>query len=186
VKFFIFGFVTIFAASGAVFAQETASLNEEILPPLLTMSKAEQTQLAAETDFKRRTLLCLQLADSRLQRAEQATTSADFQAALDELGSYQAILDHSLNFMQRNNNDSSRVRDNFKRMEISLRAHTTRLETIRRTTPFEYAGHLKKIMTFTRNARARALSSLFSDTVLSGEASEASESENTVATEKKP
>ena len=132
-------------------------------------------------------MLCLQLADARLQRAEAAANGENFQDALVELGGYQAVVDHGLRFLQSNNNDSRRVRDNFRRLEIALRAHVPRIEMIRRTTPFEYAVHLKTIMNFTRDARSRALDSFFSDTVYAGNTQPASAAEtNPLTVEKKP
>ncbi len=185
--FFVLTFALVWTSS-ATFAQEenTNLTNEPAPPPLVALSGEEKSQLSAETDFKRRTQLALQLADARLQRAEQFTVGDDYQGALSELGIYQAIINDNLKFLQRNNDDSRRIRDNFKRMEITLRTHASRLETIRRATPFEFASHLKSIMTFARDARTRALNSFFSDTVLEGETAGVQLINSTSNSEKKP
>ncbi|MEP6925844.1 MAG: hypothetical protein ABI954_15360 [Pyrinomonadaceae bacterium] len=144
---------------------------EEVPPPLITLSKDEADQLKIQTNVKQRTLLCLQLADSRLQQAETLTNKADFQDALAALGGYQAVIDNGLNYIKNLKDDSSKVRDNVKRLEIALRQHAPRLEIIRRSTPFEYALRLKIILKFAREARSRALNLFFSDTVVAGETS---------------
>ena len=157
-------------AAGSSAAQEQQNTNEQIEdvpPPLITLSQSEASQLKAENDLKQRTILCLQLAGSRLQQAETLTNNADYQDALNQLGGYQAVIDDGLNYFKSLKDDSKRVRDNVKRLEIALREHAPRLETIRRSTPFEYAQRLKSILNFTRNARSRALSLFFSDTVVS-------------------
>jgi hypothetical protein len=158
--------VWLCAASATSFAQETQNEQEIAAPPVVAMSKEEHTQLSAETDLKRRVQLCLQLADARLQRAEQSAAGENFQEALLELGGYRAVIESGLKFLKRNNNDSGRIRDNFRKLEMALRTHTPRLETIRRSTPYEYAYHMKSIMNFARDARTNALDSFFSDSVL--------------------
>ena len=189
-KYFLVSAFAVVCTAGAAFGQETAASqqpeeDESTPPPVISLSSGEQSQLRAENDLKRRTMLCLQLADARLQRAEAAANGENFQDALVELGGYQAVVDHGLRFLQSNNDDSRRVRDNFRRMEIALRAYVPRIEMIRRTTPFEYAIHLKTIMNFTRDARSRALDSFFSDTVYAGNNQPGAET-NPLTTEKKP
>jgi hypothetical protein len=170
----LFSLVAVFCLTGFVFGQEVQTVDNQgsddiAPPPVFTMSGAEKSQLTNESDLKRRTQLCLMLADSRLRSAEAATDREDFQAALLDLGSYQAIIENHIKFLERGNYRDGKVRDNFRRMDITLRSYTPRIETIRRTTPFEFAVHLKSILNFTRDARARALDSFFSDSILSTE-----------------
>ena len=170
----LFSLVAVFCLTGFVFGQDAQpndyqDANDTAPPPVFTMSGAEKSQLTNESDLKRRTQLCLMLADARLRSAEAATDREDFQAALLDLGSYQAIIENHIKFLERGNYSDGKVRDNFRRMDITLRSYTPRIETIRRTTPFEFAVHLKSILNFTRDARARALDSFFSDTILSSE-----------------
>lgn len=159
----------LLCAAGSTAGQEqqnTSEQIEDVPPPLITLSQSEASQLKAENDLKQRTILCLQLAGNRLQQAETLTNNADYQDALNALGGYQAVIDDGLNYFKSLKDDSKRVRDNVKRLEIALREHAPRLETIRRSTPFEYSQRLKSILNFARNARSRALSLFFSDTVL--------------------
>ncbi|MDQ4123168.1 MAG: hypothetical protein M3209_17160 [Acidobacteriota bacterium] len=171
----LFSMVAVFCLTGLVFGQQESQQpdyedpNETAPPPVIAMSGAEKLQLNSETDIKRRTQLCLTLADARLRSAEAATEREDYQTALADLGSYQAIIDNHIKFLERGNYSGGKVRDNFRRMDITLRSYTPRIEMIRRTTPFEFAVHLKTILNFTRDARARALDSFFDDSILSTE-----------------
>lgn len=171
----LFSVVAVFCLTGFVFGQQDSQKsdyddpNETAPPPVFTMSGVEKTQLNGETDLKRRTQLCLTLADARLRSAEAATEREEYQAALTELGSYQAIIDNHIKFLESGNFSEGKLRDNFRRMDITLRSYTPRIEMIRRTTPFEFAVHLKNILNFTRDARARALDSFFDDSILSTE-----------------
>lgn len=168
----LFSLTAFFCLTSLVFAQESQQLeyqddNEIAPPPVFSLSSEERSQLNGESDIKRRTQLCLLLADSRLKRAEDATVREDYQTALAALGSYQAVIKNHLDFLQQNNyNSGGKVRENFRRIDITLRSYAPRIETIRRTTPFEFAVHLKSILNFTRDARTRALDSFFSDTIL--------------------
>lgn len=169
-------FCAVFCLTGFVFGQqqetqavEFEDANETAPPPVYTMSGAEKSQLSNESDLKRRTQLCLTLADARLRSAEAATDREDYQTALIDLGSYQAIIDNHIKFLGAGGYSDGKVRDNFRRMDITLRTYTPRIEAIRRSTPFEFAVHLKGILNFTRDARARALDSFFSDSILSSE-----------------
>lgn len=168
----LFSLTAFFCLTGFAFAQESQPLqfqddNEIAPPPVFSLTSEEKSQLNNESDIKRRTQLCLLLADSRLKRAEDATVREDYGTALTALGSYQAVLENHLSFLQRNNHNSAgKVRENFRRIDLTLRSYAPRIETIRRTTPFEFAVHLKSILNFTRDARTRALDSFFSDTIL--------------------
>ncbi|HVF49604.1 MAG TPA: hypothetical protein VNA19_05935, partial [Pyrinomonadaceae bacterium] len=60
----------------------------------------------------------------------------------------------------------NKIRDLFKRLEMALRKHGPRLETIRRTTPSEESSNVRAVYEFTRRARSEALNSFYGDTVL--------------------
>lgn len=176
-SYVIFGLFTVFCTAGAVFGQDGSTHDngdgdgrlemvqiEEIAPPTFVLSKNEGEQLRAKVDAKDRTLLCLQLANSRLQRAEQLTDSSDFFSAMLELANYQAVVTNGIKFLK--TSDSKKVRENMKRLELALRGHVPRIEAIRRSTPFEYAVHVKTILNFSRDTRSQALETFFSDTVV--------------------
>lgn len=162
--------IALFCTAGAGLGQEQNAsenqyLTEEIPPPLISLSKTEAEQLQAETDFKKRTQLCLALADARLQRAENLTNDADFHNALTEIGAYQAIIANGIKFLQ-SAGENKKMRDNIRRLEMSLRSHVPRIEFIRRSTPSEYAVHIKGVLNFARDTRSRALEAFFDDTVI--------------------
>jgi hypothetical protein len=184
-----FGQATNDYGSGPGNKTEDATI-EDVPPPLISLSKTEAEQLQMETDFKKRTQLCLALADTRLQKAEKLTNDADFHNALTELGAYQAIIANGIKFLQAGG-ENKKVRDNIRRLEMNLRIHVPRIEFIRRSTPSEYAVHIKGVLNFARDTRSRALEAFFDDTVLSENSggikqSSAASSSNGLSFEKKP
>lgn len=161
--------VMLCAASVGYGQEQNAAENlqiEDVPPPLVSLTKTEAQQLQAETDFKKRTQLCLILADSRLQRAETLTESADFHNALIELGAYRAIVANGIKFLQGSGSETKKMRDNMKRLEMTLRTHVPRIEGIRRLAPSEYAVHVKSVLNFARDTRSLALETFFDDTVI--------------------
>lgn len=186
---FVFSLIIVLCFVVVDFGQEPqgapSDFDENVLPPLVALSKVEVEQLKTENDLKERTILCLQIANNRLQQAETLTTHADFQNALSELGGYQAAIDNSLSYLKNLKNDNKKVRDNVKRLEIALRGHAPRLETIRRSTPFQYALRLKPILNFAREARSRALNLFFSDSVVPGNIASEVQTTNNLNLEKK-
>jgi hypothetical protein len=135
-------------------------------PPMKFISGNERTQLSTARDPKERLKTSLLMAEIRLQRAEQLTADQRFIGATSELGVYQAIIEDALGFMAQQQKDSNKTRDLYKRLEIELRKHCLRLESMRRVTPSEYAVHVKSIVEFADDARTSALNCFFSDTVL--------------------
>lgn len=135
-------------------------------PPMKFISNTERGQLSAARDAKSRLKASIEMAETRLLRAEQFTVDQRYIAACGELGSYQAIIEDALIFLGQQRADSDKTRDLYKRLEIQLRADAIRLESIRRVTPSDYAVHVKTIRDFTDNARTDALNCFFSDTVL--------------------
>jgi hypothetical protein len=130
------------------------------------ISSMERGQLSAAHDAKARLKASLDLAESRILRAEQFTVDQRFTAATTELGIYEAIIEDALVFLGQQKVDSNKTRDLYKHLEIQLRGDATRIESIRRVTPSEFAIHVKAIRDFADNARTNALNAFFSDTVL--------------------
>ncbi len=135
-------------------------------PPIKFISGDERAQLSAARDAKERTSVSIGLAEGHLRHAEDATFTLSYDPAAAALGRYQAIIEDALHFLSTTNTDSKKVRDIFKRLELTLRTHVARLEAIRRDTPFEYASNVKATLEYARNARTRVLDAFFSDTVL--------------------
>lgn len=134
-------------------------------PPMKFMSRSERTQLSAARDAKARTRATIELAEARLARAEQLTAGQHYEAASNELGIYQGLVEDALSYLD-GAEPKKASRDTYKRLELALRTHCARLEAIRRVTPSEYAVHVKAICECARNARTEALNAFYGDTVI--------------------
>jgi hypothetical protein len=132
-------------------------------PPRKYVPAALKSQLAAAKNMKDRVKLTLTLLEERLQSAVVNTSSERFTEAGNELGIYQALVDDVIHFLRFNGTDNNRTRDLFKRVEMALRSHVTRLESIRRVTPSEEAVHIRSCIEFVREARGRALDAFYDD-----------------------
>ncbi len=152
--------------ANAAFAQDDDSWRETAPPPLKILSKAEKTQLEGVTDVKQRTKLGLELMDARLLKAEEYNSKEQFPEMFLELGSFHALVDDTLEFLDDNNNNGGKVLNNFKRIELSLRKYINRLELIRRDLPIKYELYVRKLVGRIRDARTRAVEPLFDDTVV--------------------
>lgn len=169
--------------------------SDQAPPPMKYVPDEARRQLSLAKDAKARTRLSLALADEQIHRAATFTTSEQYEAAGRELGIYQAIIEDAIRYVQQGVSKRDKQRDLFKYMELSLREHMPRIETIRRITPSEDAVHVKACMDFVRSARVEALNSFFDDTVIrlpaaknekpSGEGSKA-QGTSLTAPEKKP
>lgn len=146
-------------------AQEPAA-DDIAPPPLKFLSKEEKSQLEALPDVKKRTKLALELMGIRLKRAEEMHSKQEFEPMFLELGRFHALIDNTLDFLNRNNNDSGKVLNNYKRLEIGLRTFTPRLELIRRDLPLRFEFYVRNLTRYLRDARSKAVESLFSDTVV--------------------
>ena len=135
-------------------------------PPPKVMSKEEKAQLEVLLDVKRRTKLALELMDVRMKAAEQFHDSQDLDAMFLQLGAFHALVDNTLEFLNKSDKDSGKVLNNFKRFEIGLRVFAPRIEVIRRDAPLKYEFYLRSLGKYIRNARAEAVESLFSDSVV--------------------
>ena len=137
-------------------------------PPMKFVSRNERTVLSAARDAKARTRTTIELAEARLSRAEQLTAGQQYEAASAELGIYQGLVEDVLDYLDRA--DPKKHRDTYKRLELALRVHSARLESIRRVTPSDYAVHVKAICECARSARTEALNAFYGDTVLRDDA----------------
>ncbi|MGI8788406.1 MAG: hypothetical protein ACR2HG_11675 [Pyrinomonadaceae bacterium] len=135
-------------------------------PPLKILSKAEKSQLKAETDVKRRTKLSLDLMDARLLKAEELNKQEKYKEMFDELGGFNALMDNTIKFLDGNDTNRGKVLDNFKRVELSLRRDITRLELIRRDLPIKYEFYVRQLVKYVREARTEAIEPMFGNTVL--------------------
>ncbi len=104
--------------------------------------------------------------DARLVKAEAFGKQEEYREMFNELGSFHALVDKTLDFLDRNDNGGGKVLNNFKRVEMVLRAFLPRLEIIRRDLPEKYEPYVRDLAKAVRNARARAVEPMFSDTVV--------------------
>lgn len=150
--------------------------SEQPVPLLKFIPAEDRTRLAQENDnLKDRTRFSLELADLRLRRAAELTALEQYEGAAKELGVYHALIEDVMSFLKskseiKNGKASNKTRDLYKRVDLALRAHGPRLETIRRGTPAEEAFNVREVYEYTRQARAEALESFYGATVLREEA----------------
>jgi hypothetical protein len=173
----------VVCVNARVIAQDHVFVPSPAPPPMKFIPSPDRAQIAGTQDAKSRLKASILLAETRLLRAEQFTVEQRFIAATTELGVYQAIIEDALSFLGQQKADSNKTRDLYKRLEIQLRVHATRIESMRRVTPATYAVHVKAIWDFADRARAHALNGFFNDTVLLGRSEE---SEKTSGFENSP
>lgn len=135
-------------------------------PPMKFVSNEERAQLSALPDPKERVRVSLEIAEGHLRHAEDATFTRSYDPASAALGRYQAVIEESLRYLAGLHTDNKKIRDLFKRLEITLRAHVARIETIRRDTPFENSVNVRAILDSVRSSRTQALNIFYSDTVV--------------------
>ena len=135
-------------------------------PPMKFVPRSERTQLSGAHDAKSRTRAAIELAEARLSRAEQLTASQQFEAASAELGVYQGIVDDAIYYLGEMKSGRDKMRDTYKRLELALRTHCSRIEAIRRITPSEYAVNIKAICECARKSRDQALNGFYGDMVV--------------------
>lgn len=134
-------------------------------PPLKIISPDERKVLDAETGIKKRTQLSLEMMEARLMKAEEFTSQDNYKKSLDNLGGYQAILENTLTYLEKNDNNN-KADSRFKQFEIFLRKQVPRLETLRRTMPYKFGYYVLKLMKVVRETRAKAVEPLFADSVV--------------------
>ena len=135
-------------------------------PPIKIISKGERAQIDQSGDSKARIRTTMDLAALRLTRAEGLAKQGSYDDALTEVGSYEALIQDSLDFLDGIKRDSNKTRDLCKRVELALRAHSPRLTTMRRETPLEFAVWIKKTEEFARAARTEVLNTFYGHTVV--------------------
>lgn len=132
-------------------------------PPFKFVSRNERTQLDSARDTKMRMRATIEMAEARLTRAEQLTAAQHYDAACEQLGGYQGLIENLLSFLNEREPSKNKIRDILKRFELTLRAHSPRIEAIRRITPSEHAVNVKAILDFAYQARTEALNHFFGD-----------------------
>lgn len=138
-------------------------------PPLKVISKAEKSSLEAQTDVSERTKLSVSLMEIRLKSAEDLYAQNSFDRMFGELGGFHALIDETLDFLKKNDDGRSKVLNNYKRLELSLRKFSPRIELIRRDLPVKYEYWVRGLIKNVRVARSKAVEPLFGDSVVPNE-----------------
>jgi hypothetical protein len=149
-----------FVCSFSAFSQDDPP-SDVATSPTVAMSESESKKLSVETNIKKRIQLSIESMELRLKETETFNEAPKFKEALSELGGYQAILEDSVAFLEKNDLKSNKVQDNFKKLEILLKKHISRLELIRREMPYKYGWHVQKLMKLVRAIRSKAVEPLF-------------------------
>lgn len=130
-------------------------------PPMKFVPRSERTQLAGERDVKARTRQAVELAEARLTHAEALTSAQQYDAASEELGIYEGLIEDAVSFLNQNKGDGKKLRDVYRHLDLILRTHGARIESIRRATPIEYKLNINAIADFTCTAQIAALNAFF-------------------------
>ncbi len=166
---YIFIFVFVFALAGnfTINAQDRELPSDAVPPPLKIISKSEQNQLKAEPKVKKRTKISLELMDLRLENAEKFAENKQYKEMFNELGSFHALVDNTLEYLERKDAGSRKILNNYKRLEIGLRKFLPKIELIRRDLPLKYEYYVRGLAKKVRDARSRAVEPMFDDSVIS-------------------
>jgi len=135
-------------------------------PPLKFVTKADLAKLEATTDVKKRTQTALDLMSERLKMAETLGTQDQLDEMYKELGGFHGIMDNTLAFLDSSDKSRGKVLNNYKKFEMGLRQFRPRLELIRRDIPVRYEAYVRNLIVYLREARAKAVEPLFSDSVV--------------------
>ena len=136
-------------------------------PPMKYVPDLERAQLAVADDPKERVRATLTLLEGRLASAERHTSAGSFDPAAADLGVYQALLDDVLRFLKPVGRSpdgakvDSKTRDLYKTIELTLKAHTARIEAMRRATPADYQANVRAAFLYARDKRSEALDAFF-------------------------
>lgn len=154
-----------FLSGVTAFGQERYEVTDSP-PPLKVISADDRKLLDAEKDVKNRTKLALELMELRLAKASAKSAAEDFAGSSAELGGFHALMDDTLAFLDRASNGRKEILNNFKRLEIGLRRMAPQLEILRREAPADRERYIYSLAKNLREARAKAIEPLFSDSVL--------------------
>ncbi|MEA2175218.1 MAG: hypothetical protein QOD00_2810 [Blastocatellia bacterium] len=158
--------LTVCLTQAARAQDQQQQLPPQAPPPMKFIPRDDWTRLNGQRGAGDRTRASIELAEAHLGRALELTSAGQFDGAAREMGCYQALFENALKYLSEMDQSRGKVRDLYKRLELALREHAPRIETIRRTTPVEYSVHIRAILDYTKDARAHALESFYGNTVL--------------------
>jgi hypothetical protein len=135
-------------------------------PPLKFVTKADLAKLEVIADVKKRTQMALDLMSERLKMAETHGAQDQLDEMYKELGGFHGIMDNTLVFLDKSDQNRGKVLNNYKKFEIGLRQFRPRLELIRRDIPIKYEPYVRNLIVYLREARAKAVEPMFGDSVV--------------------
>jgi hypothetical protein len=153
-------------AASSVVAQQPRLPLLPAPPPMHLVSRNDRSELDGNRDPKARLRATISLAEDHLKRAETLTDQKKYNEALSELGCYLGLIDDLRAYIGAMTRDKGSTRDLYRHFEISVRPHIPRIAVMRRTTPADYAMHLKEAEEYIKDARSEALDSFYGQTVL--------------------
>jgi hypothetical protein len=152
----------------SAFAQQDRYELTDSPPPLKVLAADDRKRLESAKDVKARTKLALEMMEARLTAAAARSEASDHAGMFEQLGSFHAIMDNTLEFLDTSSPNKKTVIYNYKRLEIGLRRMAPRIDVLRRDAPAERERYLFYLARNVRDARARAIEPLFSDSVIPG------------------
>lgn len=161
-------FLLVALTIGLLYAEASAQpIPDDVAPPPLKfVAKDEGQRLDAIPDIKKRTQTALELMSLRLKQAEVLMAQEQLDQMYKELGGFHGLMDNTLGFLDKSDQDNGKVLNNYKRFEIGLRQFRPRLEMLRRDVPTRYEPYLRNLIIYLREARAKAVEPLFGDSVM--------------------
>ena len=152
--------------SGARAQDPAGQVHDEAAPPMRYIPQELRARLDAAKDMKARTRLSLELADERILLADGHVAAERYEDATRELGIYEALIRDAVTYIQNSGPVDNKRRDQYKRIELAMRSHAPRVESIRRGLPSQNAAYARATLDFIRGLRTEALNAFYDDTVL--------------------
>jgi hypothetical protein len=134
-------------------------------PPMRFVARDDRSQLTTTNDAKARVRMTIDLSNARLARTEELTSQKQFEQAAEALGNYLGLVEDVRRYIGSLKVGRTNMQDLCRRLDIALRGQIPRLAVVRRSTPADYAGHIKEAEEFIRNTRTEALESFFGHSV---------------------
>lgn len=160
-------FVSLFTIHCALLTNVSAQDDDDPAPPPLKLLASEdRKRLEGAADPISQSKLTVDLMRKRIDAAERSNTANDFDRMFREFGYFRALLDYSLDLLSKQDHETNRTLDSYKRFELSLRAASPRIEKIRRELPLKYEDYVHKLLNYIRDARTKAIEPLFGNTVI--------------------
>lgn len=148
-------------------SQKAMAQDEEPLdvapPPAKLLLAEDKKQIDTEKNIKRQVEISLKLLEEKLKSAEDLANQQNYRATLDQLGTYQALIEYMLKLFEKYDKQDGRFFNAIKDFEIALRKQTPRLELIRREIPYRYGWYVQKLIRFVREARSKTIEPMLLD-----------------------